>query len=213
MVEAIRAARRRASRTSGGMLPPETDRCPLAAVARVLSGLLATPVSPAEVRERAMAFGLLRAPGSDEGTELTAQTTSRLLLAGYRLPAQVEAAGWAEVARHVRAGRLVFLLLGGGMAPLPGVLRVHDYLAAPEGDCLLVAAPEAPAAAADRIAAERLAESWAAAGNLLVVGLRHWDELPTQGSEFFAGLRDRDGSYHWNTAECDTDAQGHILRY
>jgi hypothetical protein len=33
------------------------------------------------------------------------------------------------------------------------------------------------------------------------------------GRTFFGGSRDRDGSYHWYTAECDTDAEGRILRF
>lgn len=47
----------------------------------------------------------------------------------------------------------------------------------------------------------------------MLVAVRAWNDLPTEGLLFFGGLRDLDGTYHWNTAECDTDRQGRILRY
>ena len=49
-------------------------------------------------------------------------------------------------------------------------------------------------------------------GDLMVIGVRQWDDLPTSEGAFFGGHRDRDGSFHWDMAECDTDATGNILR-
>ena len=53
--------------------------------------------------------------------------------------------------------------------------------------------------------------AWAGAGNFLIVALRNWSELPAEGRSFFAGTRDPDGTYHWDTAECATDAEGRVL--
>ena len=50
------------------------------------------------------------------------------------------------------------------------------------------------------------------AGNYLIAALRRWADLPVEGRVFFGGTRERDGTYHWDTAECATDAEGRILR-
>ena len=226
-VEAIGAVGQRAARTPRGTTPPAGDRCSLEAVAGVLSALLPAPVTPAQVRDKAIGLGLLRAPGSDEGTELTAQNASRLFLAGYHLPAQVGIATWPEMAKHVHDGRLAFLLLDweaaqgpSGGSPLPWALQVphlrHEAAGratgGQEGYLLMTKSGAGP----EKVCpwpVDGFADAWAAGGSLIVVALRHWGDLPAQGRVFFAGLRDRDGSYHWNTAECDTDREGNILRF
>jgi hypothetical protein len=197
------------------------DRCPLDALARVLASLLARPVSPDQVRDRAVGFGLLRLAGAGAGTELTAQTASRLLLAGYHLPAQVEAAGWAEVRKHLAENRHAFLLLGGAAAErrdgAGSLVPVLQALGLPPedgaGSWLLATEPGSPSANAQRLSLDWTGAAWAAAGNLLVAAARRWADLPTHGRTFFAGSRDRDGTYHWNSAECDTDGEGNILRH
>jgi hypothetical protein len=47
----------------------------------------------------------------------------------------------------------------------------------------------------------------------VIVAARRWGELPGGGTLFFGGSRGADGVLHWDTAECDTDAEGRILRY
>jgi hypothetical protein len=55
--------------------------------------------------------------------------------------------------------------------------------------------------------------SWATAPLLLLVAVKEWSELPQEGTVFFGGSRDAEGVYHWDSAECDTDGSGRILRY
>jgi len=151
--------------------------------AHALTYLLRRPVTADEVRERAVALGLLR----QLTAELSPRSAARLLLAGYRLPALVESGSPASVRDHLLAGRLVFVVLREGAS-----YRLHRL--------------DGPEALAE------LATDWAATGNATLVAARSWAELPTEGLLFFGGLREADGAYHWNTAECDTDRQGRILR-
>ena len=60
---------------------------------------------------------------------------------------------------------------------------------------------------------ESFLEAWAAAGNQVIVAAQEWSDLPTQGTVFFGGSRERNGTYHWDVAECDTDREGRVLRY
>jgi hypothetical protein len=202
-VETIGSPRRRRDQPPGVPAEPADEVCALEPLAQVLAELLGHPVSAAEVRNRAVAFGLLRPPGSGADTELTAQNASRLLLAAYRLPAQAERAAWPDVHQHCREGRRVFLLLR------EAALQVHGLGSGDTGSWVLAAEPGAPAEAARKLPAEHLD----AAGTLVIVAARGWGDLPTEGPAFFAGSRSRDGVFHWNAAECDTDADGRILRY
>jgi hypothetical protein len=186
-------------------------------MARVVSSLSARSVTEEELHSRAVALGLLRSPGAAEGTELTPRTASRLLLTGYRLPAQVEAGTYLDVRRHVGEGRQVFLLLGGlaraARLALPPVVQVQRGAGEGAGGYRLRVA-EAGAAAGDLPGwpLDGVVACWAAGGRLLIVAARCWSDLPAQGAVFFAGGRGPDGVLHWDTAECDTDGEGRILR-
>lgn len=173
-------------------LPAQGAPCaawPAAVLAQALSHLLGRPVTADEVRDRAVGLGLLRQPLPAGPVELTPRAAARLLLAGYGLPALVEAGNAVSLDEHSRAGR-----------------RVLVVLARPEVGSFEIA--ELCSGQADGIAA-----AWEAAGRATLVAARAWADLPTEGLLFFGGLRDADSAYHWNTAECDTDRQGRILRY
>jgi hypothetical protein len=47
----------------------------------------------------------------------------------------------------------------------------------------------------------------------MVVAGPGWHKLFGAGHTFFGGSRDSDGTYHWDVAECATDAEGTIVRY
>jgi hypothetical protein len=195
-IETVGATKRRGGR--GPSTATAVAVCALPSLAEFLSDLLGRAVTSDEVRDRAIAFGLLRAAGSGQETDLTAQNASRLLLATYRLPAQVESATWTEVCGHCQANRPVYLILR-DVAGRETTLRADQLLTS---ESTSVASPTGP-----------LFEAWTQAGNQIVVAARCWTDLPGEGLTFFAGSRDRDRSFHWNTAECDTDAEGNILRY
>ena len=193
-----------------GALAPASACCAAEAVAQILADLLGRPVDAQEVRDRSIAFGLLRQAGSGEGTELTAQNASRLLLAVYRLPAQVETATWPEVCRHHSEGRRVFLMLANPVNPRPATLGLPAALAV---DGLPGDDTRTNGEAAHRLPAEQVIEAWSRAGQLAVIAARRWADLPAEGLTFFAGSRSLDGIFHWNTAECDTDTDGNIVWY
>jgi hypothetical protein len=151
--------------------------CRLDSLARVLSWLLPQPVTSTNVRDRAVGLGLLRLPPDGAAPRLPPEKASRLLLAGYRLPAVAEIGTPATARAHLAAGRHVSLMSNEGETGLA---------------CSVVA--------------------WEGAGGLMVVAARSWNDLPTTGARFFGGTRERDGSYHWDAADCDTDATGRILR-
>jgi hypothetical protein len=196
--------------------------CSLEAIARVLSCLLRRPVSLEQVREKAVGLGLLHHAECGDGGELTAQAVSRLLLAGYHLPAQVEVGTLPLLAEHARAQRLVFVLPGApeesdgldtGLAS--PVLQVHKVQDAGPGDSwFLLGEPGGSPATKQLVSLDHpLIASSIPASFLLLVAAQHWSDLPQEGNAFFAGSRDANGVYHWNSAECDTDATGRILRY
>jgi hypothetical protein len=215
-VTTIGASARETGRSAGKEKAPSPVLCALGAVARVLSSLLQREVSEDEVRDRAVGLGLLRQPGSEEGAGLTAQAVSRLLLAGYHLPAQVEPADLAALAGHLHTRRLVFLFADGlQLAPRPAAFQVHGCNGTGAGDgWLLLTEASASARGVQSVPLDdHFAESWAAAGNLLLVAAPAWSDLPREGIVFFGGICDPDGVYHWNSAECDTDGTGRILRY
>jgi hypothetical protein len=94
----------------------------------------------------------------------------------------------------------------GTAVPVPG-----EVFLAPDEAALLLS-PFGTRRTFYPLPADAFAAAWGAAGRWLAVALRDWAELPVTGRLFFAGSRDRDGTYHWDTAECDTDTRGRILR-
>jgi hypothetical protein len=190
---------------------PEALPCPCwtpPILAQALQTLLPEAISAAQVRDRAIALGLVRHSHVDPGPELTARAVARLLLAGYQLPATVESGTFASLTDHHRAGRRVFVIVA---EPTPELLQVRAVAEVPPDTLLTLAEPEAPALRCWPL--ERFRAAWARSGNSLLVAATSWQELPTTGLLFFGGLCDADGAYHWNTAECDTDERGRILRY
>ncbi len=221
-VNAVGLSARRAGRAPEEGEARPLGRYSLGAIARVLSSLLRQPVSLEQVRDKAVGLGLLHHTGLGEGTELTTQSVSRLLLAGYHLPAQVEVGTLQTLANHLRAQRLVFVLPpsldqddGVDAALSSVVIQVHAFQEdSPGHSRLLLSEPGGARATAQAVALDHpLVASWAVSSFFLLVAAQHWSELPTKGTVFFAGSRDAAGVYHWNSAECDTDASGRILRY
>jgi hypothetical protein len=189
-------------------------------VAPVVSALSPAAVSADQLRRRAVALGLLREPPSGGRAELTAREVSRLFLAGYRLPAQVEQGDAGSVRRHLGAGRQVFVLLDerelDHRSDPDRPRRLYRLLDFPRDAIPLaevrLGVPGGGETENFRLPASVFTHSWATAGNLLVVAAPDWHELADDGSRFFAGSRSRDGTYHWDTAECDTTADGEVLR-
>jgi hypothetical protein len=195
----------------------------VAAVARVLGALRGLPVSRDEVRDRAVGLGLLRLSGPGDAHLLTPMAVARLFLAGYRLPATVDVGTLASLGEHQRAGRRVFLLLSAVTAwgrrerrrvSAECVVEAHALLpeAHPKAH-LLLSEPRPGEPSLWRLSLASFNRSWAAAGRGVLIAESRWEDLPDEGSSFFAGCRSRDGTYHWHTAECDTDGAGHVLRY
>jgi hypothetical protein len=198
--------RPQAGRSAALDAAPELPACPPAVVAQVLTALLSRPVTDDEVVARAVGLGLLRQPAPAQPARLSAQAVSRLFLAGYCLPAHVEAGTLRALHGHLAAGRDVFVLL---QEPVAELLRVR----AAAGDLGLLVGATGPSAEPARVLSqEAFTRAWAAAGNYLITATRRWADLPAEGRAFFGGTRERDGTYHWDTAECATDAEGRILR-
>jgi hypothetical protein len=210
--EAVALAARGLGRASAKEPVAPAAACDPGAVAAVLSRLLLRAVGVAEVRDRAVGLGLMRLPPPGGLAELTAEATCRLFLAGYRLPAAVGPGTPGALREHLAAGRHVFVLVGDSH-PDAAALQVHGLLVGLDGsNRALVSRPAPGPPEFTEVALGRLAEGWAAAGQLMVVAARRWADLPASGATFFAGGRDRDGSFHWDAAECTTDSGGCILR-
>jgi hypothetical protein len=187
--------------------------CPVRAAAGLLRAL-GREVDAAAAEERAIGLGLLRCLEAGRPAALTARRLSRLLLAGYGLPAAVEESAAARASQHVDAGRLVFVLLPALAGEGTEFFQVHrDPLACPEQSALIVTEVGTGPAAAWQFPQEEWLPAWSRTGNFAVVALRRWSDMPTEGRLFFAGDRDRHGTYYWHTAECETDAAGRVLRY
>jgi hypothetical protein len=184
---------------------------PVAVAARLLEGLLRYPVTAQQVRDRTISLGLLRHPTPGQAVELTAKALSRLLLFGYHLPAHAGGGTLPELEEQLRAGRRVFVLTVEGDTAL--VYQVLEVRSEPLAE-MSVAVREVgtPFVLERSLALESFAAGWAAAGNALAVAVGKWNDLPVDGPTFFGGLRDRDGTYHWFSAECDTDAAGNLMR-
>jgi hypothetical protein len=152
----------------------------------------------------------MRQPESRAEPVLTLQGTARLFLAAYHLPVHVETGNLDGLHVFLSGGCQVFVALTApdGQA----AYRVQGCPAGEDVSSLVVAAAGVLPGPAEPLTVPHFRERWAAAGHLLLVSTGGWEGLPVQGNVFFGGSRDRDGVYHWNTAECDTDAAGRILR-
>jgi hypothetical protein len=181
----------------------------LVEIRQVLETLVGRAVGIEELFQTALGYGLLAWCSDLFAAKMNDQMLSRLLLAAYRVPGQVSEANWAEIEKHVAAGMRV-------MVRLPDHLRQRGLyevlgLGGPGEDAVALRSLErcdfCLLSRSDFIA-------WSAeAGSVCIVSARAWSDLPTEGRFFFAGTRDLDGSYHWNTAECDTDGEGRIVRF
>jgi hypothetical protein len=181
------------------------------AASRVLRALLEYPIQPEQVRDRAIGLGLLRHPPSGEPGELTTKAFSRLLLVGYHLPALADVGTLPVLADHLRAGRRAFVLLS--EAEWVSVCQLLDLHSGQSGEpAVTVREAGTPFVLQKRLTLEGFADRWAAVGNALIIAAASWEDLLGEGPTFFGGLRDRDGTYHWFSAECDTDAAGNIAR-
>jgi hypothetical protein len=184
--------------------PPRLWTC--AVVAQFLTGLLHRPVAAEEVQRRAVGLGLSRHPGGD----LCFQSIARLFLSAYRLPAHIEEGTLPLMESHLAAGRRSWVVLRDPVS----VCQVIGLYREPFGEVQVsIRDVGNPFVVEQPLPAEVFVERWEALGCPLVVAAACWDHLPPTGAVFFGGLRDRDGSYRWVTAECDTDARGRILRF
>jgi hypothetical protein len=179
-------------------------------VARVLAVLVGRSVGEDEVLARAVSLGLLRQPPPNQLAWFPAQALARLFLAGYRLPAHVEAGTVTSLRGHLAAGRSVFVLLQDpdGQGADGELLQVECTA----GDLGFVVGSTGSEGRARLLTPEAFSRAWAGAGNFLIAAQRQWAELPAEGRSFFGGSREADGTYHWDTAECATDATGRILQ-
>jgi hypothetical protein len=215
-VDAVGVSEPGTSRLPGTEAVSSTGLCGLEILARVISTLRGEAVRAAQVHDRAVGLGLLRCSAAGQPLPvLSCQSASRLLLAGYRLPAHVEPGTLRPLREYLRQGLQVFAPLAGlGLGDAPALYQLHClYSPDADGPRLSLGEPEAPVAAVRELPLEAFVEAWVAAGGLLVVAAPQWGDLPRQGTTFFGGSRDRDGTYHWHVAECVTDGQGCILRY
>ncbi|HKI32061.1 MAG TPA: hypothetical protein VKA46_09345 [Gemmataceae bacterium] len=183
--------------------------CSFDALALLLSRLLQRPLTAAAVQDRAVGLGLLRLSGAGAPGRLSPERASRLFLAGYQLPALAERATLTAAREHLAARRHVFLILGEAEPP---VVQLQALLPDDGPAWALVGACAAEGHAIEEVAAEWLLGAWEAAGRVIVAAARRWEDLPAAAGRFFGGTRENDGSYHWDGADCDTDASGHILR-
>jgi hypothetical protein len=215
-VDAVGLSEPGTGRLLGTEAVSSTGLCDFGILARVISLLQTCAVSAAQVHDKAVGLGLLCCAGAgDSPPVLTCQAASRLLLAGYRLPAHVEPGALRPLREYLRQGQQVFTPLT-GLKPEDGaaLYQLHYlHLQSVDGPWLSLGEPEAPVAAIRELPLEAFIEAWSAADGLLIVAARQWRDLPREGSTFFGGSRDRDGTYHWHVAECVTDGQGRILRF
>jgi hypothetical protein len=214
--EAVGSPQRSAGRLPGREPPVPPAQWPVRALARVVSALVGRNLSAEQLAQRAVGLGVARQPAAADDLHLTPRAASRLLLAGYRLPAQVERGEVPAMCRHLSQGRRVFLVARPDQ-PSNGAVRPAAFEAwlwpedGPAGPQLLLAEPGEPQMSR-HASQEALSRTWSA-GAGLIVAARRWDDLAATGRAFFGGMRDVDGAYRWTTAGCDTDARGRILRF
>jgi hypothetical protein len=205
-VEAVATALNTGKSSPRCFAPPPSRLWTCTIVAQFLTGLLRRPVAAEEVQRRAVGLGLSRYPGGD----LCFQSIARLFLSAYHLPAHIEEGTLPLLESHLTAGRRTWVVL----RDEPTVYRIIGLQKEPFGELLvLVRAVGSPFVIEQQLPAEAFVERWRGVGCPLVVAAAAWNDLPATGAVFFAGLRDRDGSYRWVTAECDTDGRGRILRF
>jgi hypothetical protein len=185
-------------------------------LARVLAALLGQSLTPEQVRDKAIALGLLRCPASDGPLTLPAQEACRLFLSGYRLPAYIEIGTSATLTIHLQQGRQVFVLLAdrdGDGTKAPALYQVQGFLTE-QTSAVEVHRVELGAlpGLSRSLEANTFAAAWAQTGSRAIVAARSWSDLPIGFGAFFGGSCDRDGAYHWDMAECDTDGAGQVLR-
>jgi hypothetical protein len=193
--------------------------CDAEVFSSVLSRLLGREVALGEVRDRAIALGLLRQSGPGERIQLDMQTASRLLLAGFHLPALAEW-GTPERLKQQRLNRQKVLMVILGMSTYkvatscdpcrslwdemePNHLQESGT---PVFDPGQISIPPR------RGPLERYITSSGCTDFILFVAARSWSDLPASGSVFFGGNRWPDGMFHWDCADCDTDREGNIFR-
>jgi hypothetical protein len=205
-VEAVAAGLNTAKSSSRCFAPPPPRLWTCTIVAQFLTGLLRRPVAAEEVQRRAVGLGLSRHPGGD----LCFQSIARLFLSAYHLPAHIEEGTLPLLESHLAAGRRTWAVL----RDEPTVYQIIGLHQEPFGELLIsIRAVGNPFVVERLLPVEAFVERWREVGCPLVVAAAAWDDLPVTGAVFFGGLRDRDGSYRWVTAECDTDARGRILRF
>ncbi|HXG10471.1 MAG TPA: hypothetical protein VNK04_11980 [Gemmataceae bacterium] len=150
-VEAVGSPRGGAGRVPGTEAVSSTGFCSLEILSRAITTLLNCPVSARQVRDKAVGLGLLRQPENDTFPALSCQAASRLLLAGYRLPAQVESGTLQALQEYLRQGPLVLVPLA-GLRPGddvggPVLFQLHGLHAQdPDEPWLEVGEPEASVA-------------------------------------------------------------------
>jgi hypothetical protein len=191
----------------------------LSPTACILSSLLGRPLTPDAVRDKAAGLGLLRYPAQGQKSELTAKTLSRLLLAGYRIPAHATAATMTAARLHLEGDGRVFVCLKSANPFAPSDQCVPSVFEAIRGDgeafahVSVVLRPMVPPGQTADPFLDQLAPEQSPLGIPMVVAARGWEVLSGPGRDFFGGSRDPDGTYHWEVAECATDDQGSIVRY
>jgi hypothetical protein len=170
-----------------------------------------------EVRELAVALGLLRLVPSPElkADAFSSQTLSRFLIAGCGLPAQADCGDPTVLQRHLRNGRRVVAVLAPcDINSREGAEEVHELVdpTLPAGDERMVLVEAGNGVSCiSRMAATAFAKTWQTAGNRMIVAARSWSSLSGLDGSFFGGWLDPGGVYHWDIAECDTDAFGNVL--
>lgn len=190
--------------------------CSLDVLAQAIAALTSRSPTPSEVRQRAIALGLLQMPEDGTVPRLTARAASRLLLAGCQLPAWVGSGSIDQIPEFLGQGLRVLApvcTLDNPSARPTTLLQLHDVpCGSGEGGWVCVGEPAAPVLAIQQMTLGRFLQGWSAADQMLLVAAHAWQELPREGRHFFGGSRDADGSYHWDIAECVTDGCGRILR-
>jgi hypothetical protein len=190
------------------------------AIAAICSRLLGRDVSLDQLTEKGLALGLWEhLPSAPAGMRIGPQAASRLLIAGYRLPAQAGSVTLSMLRSHLAGGLNVILLLPEPLTTTSLALnenqlfpfRVQASPAGREQDSFILQGLQETPGLSHHLSLEQLAQRFNAGGIPAVIGAGSWDDLPIQGSTFFGGSRDPDGSYHWDIAEYNTDRCGRIL--
>jgi hypothetical protein len=192
----------------------------LPAVSEILSRLLGWDVLSDQLHQKGLALGLWDHSTSERACKrFTAQAVSRLLIAGFGLPAQADVVTLALLRRHLAGGLKVFVLLPVMLTKSMEENEIQLFpfeLQAPRpdrgGDAFVLEGLQRTPGLLHRISPDQFARCCLTDGTQAVIGAGSWDDLPIQGTTFFGGSRDPDGSYHWDVAEYNTDRCGRVLR-